>query len=89
MVLVRVLGFIDIAVAILLLLAQFGMPINRLYVVFVIAHAIKAGYFFKNFLSIVDLVIVAYTIILPFWSDPVITIFVALFLIYKGLWSQL
>lgn len=87
--LVRFLGFIDLAVAALLLLTQFGMPINRIYIVFVIAHAIKAGYFFRNFLSIVDLVIVAYTIILPFWSDPTITVFIALFLIYKGLWSQL
>ena len=88
MVLVRLLGFIDIAVAILLLLTEFGMPITRFYIIFVAMHAIKALVFLRNLFSIIDLFIVAYTIILPFWSEPMLTIFIALFLFYKGIWSQ-
>jgi len=81
------LGLIDIGVAIMLLLTVFGVTPGQLYLFFTLAHAVKAMVFIKNFLSVVDLMIVLYTIIAPFWNNNIITIFVVGFLLYKGAYS--
>lgn len=81
------LGLIDIGVAIMLLLTVFGVPPGQIYWFFTLAHAVKGLVFIRNFLSVVDLMIVLYTLIAPFWNNDIITIFVVGFLLYKGAYS--
>jgi len=81
------LGLIDIGIAIMLLLTVFGLPPGQIYLFFTLAHAAKALVFIRNFLSVVDLIIVAYTLIAPFWNNDIVTLFVVGFLLYKGAYS--
>jgi len=81
------LGLIDIGVAIMLLLTIFGVPLGNIYWFFTLAHAAKGFIFIRNFLSVVDLMIVIYTLIAPFWNNNIVTIFVVGFLLYKGAYS--
>ena len=87
MVLLKVLGIVDLGMALTLLLVSLGIPVGRIYYFFMIAHALKAAFFFRNFLSIIDLAIVAYTLIAPFWNNVYVTIFIVGFLVYKGVYS--
>ena len=87
MVLLKILGIIDLGMAITLLMAALGVPPGRFYFFFMILHALKAAFFFRNFLSIIDLLIVLYTLIAPFWTNIYLTIFIVGFLVYKGVYS--
>lgn len=84
----KLLGGIDLIVALLLALAGLGMDVNRYYIIFAIMHAVKAAVFCKNVLSIIDLLIAAYTFIFPFWNNSILTVFCVVFLGVKGLYSM-
>lgn len=81
------LGLIDIGVALMIGLTEMGVPIGRFYILFMLAHAIKATLFIKDILSLLDLLIVFYTIILIFWSSPMISLIIIIFLFLKGIYS--
>ena len=83
----KLMGGIDLALAAMLILVSLGMPVNKIYLVVMLAHALKAMLFIKDVLSLLDLAIVAYSIVLPFWSNPFLTIFAIVLLLYKGAYS--
>lgn len=85
--LIKLLGLIDIGVAIMIALAEFGVPVGRIYIFLMLAHAIKATLFIKDVLSLVDLLIVLYTFIVLFWSSPIISLIIVIFLTLKGIYS--
>lgn len=83
----KLFGAIDIGVAVLLALAEMGLPFSRIYIFFAIAHAIKAMMFIRDILSVLDIAIVIYTLLIPFWSNPILSLIVVIFLFYKGMYS--
>jgi hypothetical protein len=85
--LVKILGLIDIGVAIMIALTEMGVPVGRFYLLFMLAHAIKAVLFIKDILSLLDLLIVCYTIVLIFWGNTMISLVVVIFLFLKGIYS--
>jgi len=85
--LIKLLGLIDLGVALMIALAELGVPIGRIYIFLMLAHAIKATLFIKDVLSLVDLVIVLYTFVFLFWSNPIISLIIIIFLTLKGIYS--
>ena len=87
MVVVKVLGLVDLAMALSLGLMAAGVPIWKLYILVTLAHAIKATIFIKDVLSVLDLAIVAYTLVMPFIGTSMLTLVVIIFLLLKGAYS--
>lgn len=83
----KLLGLIDLGMALMLTLISFGVEPNRFYILFALAHALKAMLFIKDILSIVDIIIVIYTFILLVHNIPILTLIIIIFLAYKGLYS--
>lgn len=89
MVFLKLLGCVDLGMALMLGLTLVGVPPGRFYFFFALLHATKGVFFIRNFLSIIDVVIVGYTLILPFWNSVPITLFIIGFLGLKGAYSLL
>jgi len=86
--LLKLFGLIDLAMALMIMLATMDVSVGAVYLAVMLAHAIKALIFIKDVLSLVDLAIVGYTILLPFYSSPVISVIAVIFLLFKGAYSM-
>jgi hypothetical protein len=85
----KIMGFLDIAAAIIMLLSQYaGMPAQ----VIITAAAylfIKAAMFFGDLMSIIDGIVGLYLLIMIFFRPEIVTWLFVVYLAAKGVWSML
>lgn len=86
--LLKFCGLIDLAMALMIVLVGLQVPVGTAYLAIVVLHAVKALIFIKDFLSLLDLAIAAYTLILPFYSNPLVSLVAVIFLFFKGVYSM-
>jgi len=82
------MGFMDVAVAAIMLLAQYaGLPAQVMISASVYLF-IKAAMFFGDLMSIIDGIVGLYLLIMLFFRPELVTILFAIYLAAKGAWSM-
>jgi hypothetical protein len=82
---VKIMSFLDIVTAIMLLLYQYGSIRTRLFISFIAYLLIKAFMFKGDFASFLDACIAIYMIFMIFFSVPVLSWIAAVYLIQKAI----
>jgi hypothetical protein len=84
----KIMGFMDVAVAAIMLLAQYaGLPAQVMISASVYLF-IKAAMFFGDLMSIIDGIVGLYLLIMLFFRPELVTILFAIYLAAKGAWSM-
>jgi len=83
----KILGFVDFATAVVIILFQYNIVPVQLVISLSLYLIIKAIVFFGDFMSILDGIVGLYMLLMFLFKPEVISIIFAVYLTIKGIWS--